>query len=385
MPLRENLSGYWRRIQGELFPALAEELGLLSERHEQLVTVLELVRPEAFIGHAYGAVGRPRADRAALARSFLAKAVFNISETETLVERLKLDKALRRLCGWNRVGAVPSAATFSRAFGEFTALQLSARLHEALIQATHQVCGDERLVGHIARDSTAIEAREQTVRKKPGPPRPKRKRGRPRKGEERPGPPFKERRRLERQGEMSLAEMLADLPRGCTPGVKQNAKGYRTHWIGYKLHIDVADGDIPVSAILTSASLHDSQVAIPLATMTAARVTSLYDLMDSAYDAPEIKAHSRAIGHVPLIEPHPRNAEGKEILKAEIKRWKRIGLRPAEHRRYQQRASAERTFANLKDNFAGRMIRLRGPDKIACHIMFSLTALAAIQIMRLAQ
>ncbi len=387
MPLGKSLSDDWpdyrRRLQGELFPALAEELGPLSERHQQVVTVLELVRPEAFIGHAHGAVGRPKKDRAALARSFLAKAVFNICETEALVERLKLDKTLRRLCGWSRAGAVPSESTFSRAFAEFAASQLPARLHEALIQATHHACG--RLVGHIARDSTAIEAREQTVRKKPEPPRPKRKRGRPKKGEERPKPSPQERRRLERQGEMSLAEMLADLPRACTPGVKQNAKGYRTHWIGYKLHLDVADGDIPVSAILTSASLHDSQAAIPLATMTAARVTSLYDLMDNAYDAPEIKAHSRALGHVPLIQPHPRNAEGKATLKAEAKRQKRIGLRPAEQLRYQQRSAAERVNANFKDNFAGRMIRLRGPDKITCHIMFSLTALAAIQILRLVQ
>ncbi len=380
MPLRESLSAYWRRLQGELFPALAEELGPLSERHRQLVAVLDLVRPEAFIGHAHGAVGRPRKDRAALARSFLAKAVFNISETEVLVERLRLDKTLRRLCGWSRLGALPSAATFSRAFGEFAASQLPTRLHEALIQATQ----GERLVGHIARDSTAIEAREQTLRKKPEPPRPKRKRGRPRKGEERPKAP-QERRRLERQGEMSLAEMLADLPRACTPGVKQNAKGYRTHWIGYKLHLDVADGDIPVSAILTSASLHDSQAAIPLATMTAARVTSLYDLMDNAYDASEIKAHSRALGHVPIIEPHPRTSDGKAAKKAEAKARKAIGLRPAEHIRYQQRAAAERVNANLKDNFAGRLIRLRGPDKVACHLMFSITALAAIQIMRLVQ
>ena len=49
-----------------------------------------------------------------------------------------------------------------------------------------------------------------------------------------------------------------------------------------------ADGGIPLSCMLTSASLHDSQVAIPLATMTAQRMTNLYDLMDSAYDAPEI-------------------------------------------------------------------------------------------------
>ncbi len=378
MPLSTSLSEYWRHLQGELLPALAEELGPLSEHHQHLVTVLDVVRPEAFIGHAHGAVGRPKKDRAALARSFLAKAVFNISETEALVDRLRLDKVLRRLCGWSRVGAVPSASTFSRAFAEFAASQLPARLHEALIQATQ----GERLIGHIARDATAIEAREQTVRKKPQPRHPKRKRGRPRKGEERP---HKERRRLERQGDMNLAEMLADLPRACSTGVKQNAKGYRTHWIGYKLHLDVADGDIPISALVTSASLHDSQAAIPLATMTAARVTSLYDLMDSAYDAPEIKAHSRALGHVPLIEPNPRTAEAKQSRMAEAKRQKRIGLRVAEHHRYQQRAAVERVIANFKDNFAGRMIRLRGPDKITCHIMFALAALAAIQIMRLVQ
>ncbi len=385
MPLHASLSAYWQHLQGELFPALSDELGPLSERHRQLVTVLDLVRPEAFISHAHGAVGRPKKDRAALARCFLAKAVFNISETEVLVERLKLDKALRRLCGWSRVGAVPSDSTFSRAFAEFAASQLPTRLHEALIQATHQASGSARLIGHISRDATAIEAREQTLRKKPEPPRPKRKRGRPKKGEEPPKPPLRERRRLERQGEMSLAEMLADLPRACTPGVKQNAKGYRTHWVGYKLHLDVADGDIPISAIVTSASLHDSQAAIPLATMTAARVTSLYDLMDNAYDAPEIKAHSRALGHVPIVEPHPRTADGKAAQKAEAKARKTIGLRPAEHIRYQQRAAAERVNANLKDNFAGRLIRLRGPDKVTCHLMFSITAIAAIQILRLVQ
>lgn len=33
---------------------------------------------------------------------------------------------------------------------------------------------------------------------------------------------------------MSLAEMLADLPRHCAVGMKRNAKGYKTSWIGYK-------------------------------------------------------------------------------------------------------------------------------------------------------
>ena len=72
------------------------------------------------------------------------------------------------------------------------------------------------------------------------------------------------------------------------------------------MHIDTADGAIPVSCLLTSASLHDSQVAIPLATLTAERVRNLYDLMDSAYDAPEIRTHSRALGHVAIIDVNPR-------------------------------------------------------------------------------
>jgi hypothetical protein len=39
-----------------------------------------------------------------------------------------------------------------------------------------------------------------------------------------------------------------------------------------------------------------------LATITASRVTNLYDLMDSAYDAPEIRNKSRALGHGALFD-----------------------------------------------------------------------------------
>lgn len=52
-------------------------------------------------------------------------------------------------------------------------------MHAALIASTHR----DRLVGHISRDSTVIEARETRV----APPKddqPKRRRGRPRKGED---------------------------------------------------------------------------------------------------------------------------------------------------------------------------------------------------------
>ncbi len=84
--------------------------------------------------------------------------------------------------------------------------------------------------------------------------------------------------RIEKQATgMPLTEMLDDLPTACDVGTKKNSKGYKTSWIGYKLHIDSADGGIPISCVLTSASTHDSQVAIPLAMISYQRVTNLYD------------------------------------------------------------------------------------------------------------
>ncbi len=160
-----------------------------------------------------GLPGRPLSERLALARAFVAKAVFNLSTTRLLIEMLSVDKTLHRLCGWQRRGEVPSEATFSRAFAEFATSALPSRLHEALIQDTHA----DRLVGHISRDSTAIEAREKPATSDKPAPQPKlsRKRGRPRKGEIRPAPPPS---RIERQRGMTLAAMLADLPRACDVG-----------------------------------------------------------------------------------------------------------------------------------------------------------------------
>ena len=131
MPLRQTLSSYWQSLQGELFPALQEELGPLSERHRDLVMVLDLARVEAFIPSYSGLVGRPPSDRPALARAFIAKAVLNIAQTEMLIERLMLDKPLRRLCGWSRAGAVPSASSFSRAFARVFCLTPSRARHDS--------------------------------------------------------------------------------------------------------------------------------------------------------------------------------------------------------------------------------------------------------------
>jgi hypothetical protein len=178
--------------------------------------------------------------------------------------------------------------------------------------------------------------------------------------------------------------MLADLPKLCNFGNKRNAKGHQDSWIGYKLHIDTADGDIPISALLTSASMHDSRAALPLAHITAQRVINCYDLMDSAYDAAIIHETCRALGHVPIIDVNPRrNAALAAEIECETKAKRASNFQPAEAIRYKQRSSAERVNSTLKDNFGGRSIYVRGHDKIYAHLMFGILSIAAIQLLRL--
>jgi len=332
---------------------------------------------EEFLYQGGSFPGRPPEDRTAIARAFIAKQVYNTPTTRVLLDRLESNEKLRRICGWERKSDVPQEWTFSRAFAEFAASALPEPVHEALIAKSYE----DELVGHISRDSIAIEAREKLVKKivESAQEKPAKKRGRPRKGEERP----KEPTRLERQSAgMSLAQMLEDLPTACDVGTKKDSKGYKSSWIGYKLHIDAADGGIPVSCILTSASTHDSQVAIPLATLSNTRVTNLYDLMDSAYDAAEIHTHSRQLDHIPLIDINPRRDKAlKEELANESKRRQVANYQTPEQRRYNERSTVERVNGRLKEEFGGRMVRVRGHAKVMCHLMFGILALTADQLL----
>lgn len=296
-----------------------------------------------------------------------------------MLERLSADVALRRICGWESQREVPHESKFSRVFGEFAQAQLPQRLHEALIEETQK----NRLIGHISRDSTEIEAREKPVRRPAAsePAKPTGKKGRPKNGEQPPAPPPT---RLERQAGMTLEELLADLPGECNVGSKQNSKGYKETWVGYKLHLDVVDGQIPISCILTSASLHDSQAAIPLAELSSRRVTNLYDLMDSAYDAEAVREHSRGLGHVPIVDANPRRDTARKAeLQAEEKRRQLLHCATAEDVRFHERTTVERVNGRLKDEFGARMVRVRGNAKVMCHLMFGIVALTADQILRL--
>lgn len=356
----------WNSIQSWLFPALEDEIGALDEKHRLFVAVCELCAPQDHMAaYRWCGNGCPPRDRLALCKAFIAKAVWDFATTRNLIDAIRHRPALRRLCGWESLGEVPSEATFSRAFDAFARDGRPQQIHEATIKAHH----GEKIAGHISRDATAIHAREKAEVKPEKPPKPKRgKRGRPRK--DGPAVPPPEPTRLQRQLERDLPANLADLPTVCDWGCKKNSQCRKECWRGYKLHLDVIDGDIPVSAILTSASLHDSQVAIPLAQMSAGRVVSLYDLADSAYDAKEIRAMSARLGHVPIIDDNPGGGEKREFS-------------PAEAVRYRERSAAERVNSHLHDEHGGRHVRVRGPVKVAAHLTFGLIVIAAEQMLRM--
>ena len=368
--LRTRLTQFWQQVQHDLFPFMDKIELVLTPKLQEVVTALEMIEIERFLGaYQFSAIGRPCKDRTAIARAFVAKAVLNLSTTEALIDRLKTDISLRRICGFSSTHAVPDKSRFSRAFAEFAQARLPERVHAALI-AEH--LGDQ-LIGHISRDSTAIITRERAQYNSAAPietpPSAPKKRGRPRK-DALAVITAKAPTRIERQQTQSLSRMLRDLPRACDTGTKLDSKGYKSSWNGYKLHIDTGDGDIPISCILSSASLHDSQVMMPLMLKTSARVQYCYDLADAAYCSPLLRDASRKLGHVPLIDHNPRRGE-------------KIDFAPHEAERYKARSSAERVNAHLKDSHGGRQVWVRGNEKVMAHLMFGIIVITSEQLLRL--
>ena len=113
-------------------------MGPLTEKQQQLVQTLEVIRIEQMIPPRFRVPGRPPKDRAAMARALVAEAVYDMPTTRVLLDRLDTDVVLRRIYGWERKFEVPSESVFSRAFAEFSHTQLPQRVHEALIWNTHR-------------------------------------------------------------------------------------------------------------------------------------------------------------------------------------------------------------------------------------------------------
>ncbi len=412
--LGERISSFWDRVNGSLFPALEEADVEMTPKLYRLVTLLDLLQIELFVPcHSLYQVGRKPHDRRCLARAFVAKAFYNATDTSAFRDRLLHDKDLRKVCGWANRWDVPSESTFSRAFAWFADLGLLD-----LVQATHvQVWLGEDIVRDVSTDSTAIEARETPVtRAKPktdtaleeaaplGPVQAEvvsilaelstpeqtpstsggtttqkqtkktakkmTKQAAKNKACEKLYAP--EPTRLERQLTQVPEIALLELDTACDVGCKTDSKGNKNYWIGYKFHVRVAEGNLPLLAVTTAASVHDSQVDIPMMKMTDRLVTSLYELKDRGYDAKYIRQAAVEAGHVPIIDYIKRRGQ---------ERARELDPDRAEH--YKGRTVAERFNARLKDEFGGNMVRVRGNRKVHAHLMCGLLVILADQLLRI--
>jgi len=364
MKLRTKVSWLTNRLQQYLFPDFEECYEIkLTKEEKRLVMILEILEIEQHVPKSSNKqwMGRKLKEREAIARGFVVKQVLNYPYTKTLVEELGRSRSLRKICGFASVSDVPSESTFSRAFGEFSKSDLGEKVHKVLVETYAK----PELTGHISRDSTAIEGREKPLKKKKKI-RKAQKRGRPSKGEKRE----KTETRIERQMRQTSEESLKEIPVQCDVGTKKNSKGHKESWIGYKLHADVNDCGLPINIELTSASVHDSQVAIPMMQTTSSRIDYLYDVMDAAYDASQILEMSKKLGHVPLVDKNRRGGES-------------VPMMPHESLRYNERSVVERFNSRLKESFGAKNVMVKGAMKVKQHLMFGVIALFADQLLKL--
>jgi len=246
---------------------------------------------------------------------------------------------------------VPSEATVSRLSKEVAQIVQPSDLHQRVIQAYAKSL-DRFAVGHLSIDSTIIEAREKPFKIRAPKAKACKKRGRKAKGS------LEEQQFREHQAQLNQDQIaylqeppetsLAKLEMRCSLTAKQNSKGKRQWFIGYKAHLATDDHGVPMSFAVTGASVHDSKVAVPL--MKKARETAdfLYVLLDKGYISPLINDYVDMIGRKAIID---RRAYKGVIADP---------LDPASQQRYAARTTVERTNSELKDGFLPDTIYKRG-------------------------
>ena len=134
--ISSSLSKMWIKvlnIENSLFPNLKESLRIekFSHKESKLIKILDFAQIEKFV-NTTSLTNSPK-DRKQIARAFIAKSVYNIQTTRDLIDRLHIDRTLRILCGWRYKNSIPSETTFSRAFREFSKLQIAQKTHEKFV------------------------------------------------------------------------------------------------------------------------------------------------------------------------------------------------------------------------------------------------------------
>lgn len=331
----------------------------LSGEHLTFLNILRIIEDlMPVLYHPSAKTGRPPIDDMAFFRSFLALNFFAIPTVTLLIKTLKSDPNLRQLCGFKKV---PVNSSFSRHLKVFSNLNILNRILDTMVNRAYKGLP----IIHVCRDSTAINAREKvpgkTTKKVE---KPVKKRGRPPKGSQKEK---KEPSQLKQQYSLDANTILNGLNKDCSWGCKKNSQGNIIYWKGYKLHLDVSDIGFPLTAWVSGANVHDSQVAIAFEKQTSKKVKYFYSVMDSAYDAKLIHSYIRKCRRIPIIDPNTRRDKN------------RAPLDPAKQERYKIRTVVERAYSHLKDRLIPKSIYVKGHTKVSFILMTGVILLAVLK------
>ncbi|NNF46101.1 MAG: transposase, partial [Desulfofustis sp.] len=134
MKLKEKIPWLMGRLQRTLFPSLdACCAAPLTTQEKHLVKVLEIIEVENHVSKSRQWTGRPPAERKAIARSYVAKALFRYPHTRNLIHELQARPNLRLICGFPPSQRLSSESTFSRAFAEFAVQGLGQIVHDSMV------------------------------------------------------------------------------------------------------------------------------------------------------------------------------------------------------------------------------------------------------------
>ena len=251
------------------------------------------------------------------------------------------------------ISQVPSEASMSRLSRNVENIVSINSMHERLIGVYTQEM--ERIIGHLSIDSTTIEAREKPFRKKKHAQKeqkPPKKRGRKAKGSQEEQEYLKRIAQEEEARLQYLAESpdksISELEMRCSITAKQNSKGNKQWFIGYKAHIATDDFGVPICFVVTGACVHDSKVAVPLLKIANQETEFFYILLDKGYISPAVNNYADMIGRKVIID------------RKGYKGVSPIPLEPAYAERYKARTTVERTNSELKDGFLPDKIYKRG-------------------------
>ena len=119
--------------------------------------------------------------------------------------------------------------------------------------------------------------------------------------------------------------------------------------------------------VITSANVHDNQLAIPMEKLTKQKVISCYSFMDSRYNAKIIDDFICSRERIPIIDLNNHNNKNRVLLD------------PVKQERYKIRTVIERSNFHIKDNLMQKALYVKSYTKVSFVLMTSVFGLGAIK------